>query len=140
MVDMIIYHNPDCGTSRNTLGLIRNAGIEPHVIEYLKSPPTRAMLKSLIARMDVPVRSIVRVKGTPYHELGGATLLPTRCACLPTGSTFLLAYRLKALISSACNGALMQLERQPRSRVRLPLSHPQPDDGNRPSAIAAHSH
>ena len=70
MVDIVVYHNPDCGTSRNTLGLIRNAGIEPHVIEYLKCPPTRAMLKSLIARMGVPVRSIVRVKGTPYHELG----------------------------------------------------------------------
>lgn len=69
MIDIIIYHNPDCGTSRNTLGLIRNAGIEPHVIEYLKCPPSRAMLKSLIARMGVPVRGVVRIKGTPYHEL-----------------------------------------------------------------------
>jgi arsenate reductase len=70
MDDVIIYHNPQCGTSRNTLGLIRNAGIEPHVIEYLKCPPSRTMLKSLIARMGVPVRDAVRIKGTPYHELG----------------------------------------------------------------------
>ncbi len=69
MIDVIIYHNPDCGTSRNTLGLIRNAGIEPHVIEYLKCPPNRAMLKSLIARMGVSVRDVVRAKGTPYHDL-----------------------------------------------------------------------
>jgi arsenate reductase len=54
-MDVIVYHNPDCGTSRNTLGLIRNAGIEPHVIEYLKTPPSRTMLKSLIGRMGVPV-------------------------------------------------------------------------------------
>jgi len=70
MIDVIIYHNPDCGTSRNTLGLIRNAGIEPHVIEYLKCPPSRVLLKSLIARMGVSVRHVVRVKGTPYHDLG----------------------------------------------------------------------
>jgi arsenate reductase len=70
MVDVIIYHNPDCGTSRNTLGLIRNAGIEPHVIEYLKCPPSQVLLKSLIARMGVSVRDVVRVKGTPYHDLG----------------------------------------------------------------------
>lgn len=70
MFDVIIYHNPDCGTSRNTLGLIRNAGIEPHVIEYLKCPPSRTMLKSLIARMSVSVRDLVRVKDTPYHALG----------------------------------------------------------------------
>jgi len=69
MTDVIIYHNPDCGTSRNTLGLIRNAGIEPHVIDYLKTPPSRALLKSLIARMGVSVRDVVRVKGTPYHDL-----------------------------------------------------------------------
>jgi arsenate reductase len=69
MIDVIIYHNPDCGTSRNTLGLIRNAGIEPHVIEYLKCPPSRVLLKSLIARMAVSVRHVVRVKGTPYHDL-----------------------------------------------------------------------
>ena len=68
--DIIIYHNPECGTSRNTLGMIRNAGIEPHVIEYLKTPPTRALLKSLIERMGVSVRSVVREKGTPFAELG----------------------------------------------------------------------
>jgi len=70
MSDVIVYHNPDCGTSRNTLGLIRNAGIEPHVIEYLKTPPSREMLKSLIARLGISMRALVREKGTPYHELG----------------------------------------------------------------------
>jgi arsenate reductase (glutaredoxin) len=70
MDDVIIYHNPDCGTSRNTLGLIRNAGIEPHVVEYLKCPPSRAMLQGLIARMGIAVRDLIRVKGTPYHDLG----------------------------------------------------------------------
>ena len=70
MDDVIIYHNPDCGTSRNTLGLIRNAGIEPHVIEYLKCPPSRAMLQALIARVGIAVRDLIRVKGTPYHDLG----------------------------------------------------------------------
>jgi arsenate reductase (glutaredoxin) len=69
-MDVIIYHNPDCGTSRNTLGLIRNAGIEPHVIEYLKTPPSRALLKQLIARMGIPVRALLREKGTPFSELG----------------------------------------------------------------------
>jgi arsenate reductase len=69
-LDVIIYHNPACGTSRNTLALIRNAGIEPHVIEYLKTPPSRAMLKSLIGRMGVPLREVIREKGTPYQELG----------------------------------------------------------------------
>ena len=69
-MDVIIYHNPDCGTSRNTLAMMRNAGIEPHVIEYLKTPPSRAMLKQLIARMSIPVRALLREKGTPYAELG----------------------------------------------------------------------
>jgi len=69
MSDVIIYHNEECDTSRNTLGLIRNAGIEPHVIEYLKTPPRRALLKSLIARMGVSVRDAIRAKGTPYHDL-----------------------------------------------------------------------
>lgn len=69
-MDVILYHNPACGTSRNTLGLIRNAGVEPHVVEYLKSPPSRALLASLIARMGVPVRSVLREKGTPFAELG----------------------------------------------------------------------
>jgi arsenate reductase len=70
MMDVIIYHNPDCGTSRNTLGLIRNAGIEPHIIEYLKTPPTRELLQQLIARMGISVRALFREKGTPFHELG----------------------------------------------------------------------
>ncbi|MCK1423395.1 arsenate reductase (glutaredoxin) [Bradyrhizobium sp. 180] len=69
-MDVIIYHNLDCGTSRNTLGMIRNAGIEPHVIEYLKTPPARALLKQLIERMGVPVRSVLREKGTPFNDLG----------------------------------------------------------------------
>jgi arsenate reductase len=70
MIDVIIYHNPECATSRNVLGLIRNAGIEPHVIEYLKCPPSRALLQSLIARMGISVRQLVRIKGTPYRDLG----------------------------------------------------------------------
>jgi len=69
-MDVIIYHNPQCGTSRNTLGLIRNAGIEPHVIEYTKTPPTRLLLRQLIARMGVSVRDVIREKGTPFQELG----------------------------------------------------------------------
>ena len=69
-MDVIIYHNPACGTSRNTLGLIRNAGVEPHIIEYLKTPPTRVMLADLIARMGVSVRSVMRQKGTLYVDLG----------------------------------------------------------------------
>ncbi len=68
-MDVVIYHNPGCGTSRNTLGLIRNAGIEPHVIEYLKSPPSRAMLIQLIARAGLTTRQLLRQKGTPYHAL-----------------------------------------------------------------------
>jgi arsenate reductase (glutaredoxin) len=70
LMDVVIYHNPDCGTSRNTLGLIRNAGVEPHVVEYLKTPPSRQMLQQLIARMNVTVRDLLREKGTPYAELG----------------------------------------------------------------------
>ncbi len=69
-MDVIIYHNPDCGTSRNTLAMIRNAGVEPHVIEYLKTPPSRDMLTQLIARMGISVRELLREKGTPYAELG----------------------------------------------------------------------
>jgi len=64
-----IYHNPACGTSRNVLGLIRNSGEEPTVIEYLKTPPDRETLKALIVAMGVPVREVLRVKGTPYEEL-----------------------------------------------------------------------
>ena len=70
MIDIIIYHNPDCGTSRNALGLIRNAGIEPHVVEYLKTPPSRALLEQLIARAGMTPRDLLREKGTPYAELG----------------------------------------------------------------------
>lgn len=65
-----IYHNPDCGTSRNTLALIRNSGVEPVVVEYLKTPPGRDELAALIRRMGIPVRDVLRRKGTPYAELG----------------------------------------------------------------------
>lgn len=69
-VDVILYHNPECGTSRNTLAMIRNAGIEPHVIEYLKTPPARALLVELIERAGLTPRALLREKGTPYAELG----------------------------------------------------------------------
>lgn len=65
-----IYHNPHCGTSRNTLALIRNAGIEPEVVEYLSSPPDREELKAMIAKAGLSVRQAIREKGTPYAELG----------------------------------------------------------------------
>lgn len=65
-----IYHNPACGTSRNTLGLIRNSGVEPQVIHYLETPPDRAHLERLIAALGLPVRDLLRKKGTPYAELG----------------------------------------------------------------------
>lgn len=70
MGEITIYHNPRCGTSRNTLGLIRNTGIEPQVIEYLRAPPDRATLLDLIGRMQVPVREVVRSKEALYAELG----------------------------------------------------------------------
>jgi arsenate reductase len=70
MTDVIIYHNPACGTSRNVLGLICNAGVEPTIVEYLKTPPSRDELVNLIARAGLKVREAVRIKGTPYHELG----------------------------------------------------------------------
>ena len=69
-VDIVIYHNPECGTSRNVLGLIRNAGIEPHVVEYLKTPPSRALLVDLVARAGMTPRDLLREKGTPFAELG----------------------------------------------------------------------
>ena len=69
-MDVIIYHNPACETSRNALSMIRNSGIEPHIIEYLKCPPTPRLLTQLIARAGLSVRQILREKGTPYHELG----------------------------------------------------------------------
>lgn len=65
-----IYHNPDCGTSRNTLGLIRNSGEEPQIIEYLKTPPSRDALRDLVARMGITVRDLLREKGTPHAALG----------------------------------------------------------------------
>ena len=68
--DIVIYHNPACGTSRNVLGLIRNAGIEPHVVEYLKTPPSRALLVELIDRAGITPRDLLRETGTPYAELG----------------------------------------------------------------------
>ena len=70
MSDITIYHNPACGTSRNTLGLIRNSGEEPAVIEYLKTPPTRATLLRLLADAGLSVRDVLREKGTPYAQLG----------------------------------------------------------------------
>ena len=68
--DIIIYHTPACGTSRNTLAMIRHAGIEPHVIEYLKTPPSRALLEQLIARSGIAPRALLRQKGTPFADLG----------------------------------------------------------------------
>lgn len=68
--DIIIYHNPACGTSRNTLALIREAGVEPQVIEYLKTPPTRETLRELVDRMGIPVRGLLRDKETAFAELG----------------------------------------------------------------------
>jgi arsenate reductase len=69
-MSVTIYHNPDCGTSRNTLAMIRNTGIEPVIIEYLKTPPDRDVLKNLIARAGLTVRAVLREKGTPYADLG----------------------------------------------------------------------
>jgi len=70
MAAITIYHNPACGTSRNTLALIRSSGIEPEVIEYLKTPPTKAKLLHLLAAMGITARELLREKGTPYAELG----------------------------------------------------------------------
>ncbi|WP_339915548.1 arsenate reductase (glutaredoxin) [uncultured Brevundimonas sp.] len=69
-MDIVIYHNPACGTSRNTLALIRHAGIEPHVIEYLTTPPSRTLVKQLAARMGLTIGDLLREKGTPHAELG----------------------------------------------------------------------
>ncbi|EFG9153064.1 arsenate reductase (glutaredoxin), partial [Escherichia coli] len=68
-MDIIIYHNPACGTSRNVLAMIRNAGVEPHVIEYLKSPPSRAMVAELARRAGQPLWALLREKDTPFAEL-----------------------------------------------------------------------
>jgi arsenate reductase len=70
MSQITIYHNPNCGTSRNTLELIRNSGEEPTVIEYLQTPPDRTTLIGLIKDMGIEVRALLRIKGTPYEELG----------------------------------------------------------------------
>jgi len=69
-MSVTIYHNPDCGTSRNTLAMIRQSGVEPEIIEYLKTPPSRERLKDLIAEMGISVRDLLRQRGTPYHDLG----------------------------------------------------------------------
>ena len=69
-MSVTIYHNPDCGTSRNTLAMIRQSGVEPTIIEYLKTPPSREKLVELIKAMGIPVRALIREKGTPFHELG----------------------------------------------------------------------
>lgn len=69
-MSITIYHNPNCGTSRNTLAMIREAGVEPDIIEYLKTPPSREELLGLINRMGIPVRDLLRQKGTPHDELG----------------------------------------------------------------------
>ena len=70
MTDIVIFHNPSCETSRNTLALIRHAGFEPRVIEYLKTPPSKQALRALLAAMGIPVRAMLRENGTPYAELG----------------------------------------------------------------------
>ena len=69
MPKITIYHNTNCGTSRNVLALIRNSGVEPEVVEYLKNPPGRDKLLELVAQLDIPVRELLRQKGTPYDEL-----------------------------------------------------------------------
>lgn len=70
MTDITIYHNPKCGTSRNTLAMIRNSGVEPQVIEYLKTPPSRQELMTLVTAMGLSLRDVLRQKGTPFDELG----------------------------------------------------------------------
>ena len=67
--DITIYHNPNCGTSRNVLAMIRNSGAEPHVVEYLKTPLNAEQLTALVQQLDIPVRDLLRQKGTPYEEL-----------------------------------------------------------------------
>lgn len=69
MADVTIYHNPDCGTSRNTLAILRHAGIEPKVVEYLKTPPSKEELRKMLADAGLSVRDVLREKGTPYGEL-----------------------------------------------------------------------
>lgn len=86
-MEVIIYHNPACETSRNVLALIRHAGIEPHIIEYLKCPPTRAKLVQMLAQAGISVRYVLREKGTPYHDLGLGDLSLTDEALLDAIAT-----------------------------------------------------
>jgi arsenate reductase (glutaredoxin) len=79
-MSVTIYHNPDCGTSRNTLAMIRQSGTEPDIVEYLKNPPSRARLMELIKAMEIPVRALLREKGTPYAELGLANGQTINCS------------------------------------------------------------
>jgi arsenate reductase (glutaredoxin) len=81
-MDVIIYHNPKCGTSRNVLGLIRNAGVEPHIIEYLKTPPTRVMVSQLAARTGQPLRALLRAKEQAFRDLNLSDLAVTDDALL----------------------------------------------------------
>ena len=81
-MDVIIYHNPACETSRNVLAMIRNAGVEPHIVEYFKCPPTRLLLTQLLGRAGLTVRQILRDKGAPFDDLGLADLSLTDAALL----------------------------------------------------------
>ena len=114
-VDVVIYHNPECGTSRNVLGLIRNAGIEPHVIEYLKTPPSRALLVELINRAGITPRELLREKGTPYAELalGDPALSDDTLVDLLRADGFDLARRTVAKYREAIGiGSSVQRRRQ----------------------------
>ncbi|WP_246591459.1 hypothetical protein [Aminobacter anthyllidis] len=101
-MDVTIYHNPARGTSRNTLALIRNAGVEPTVIEYLKTPPTRAVLQELISSAGLAVREAIRQKGTPYAELGldDLTLKPASASTCWTDGLVAARSRSRAKTSS----------------------------------------
>lgn len=83
MTDIVIYHNPECGTSRNALAMIHNAGIEPHVVEYLKTPPSRALLESLIERAGISPRALLREKGTRPCAPRPGSPRSSRAACAP---------------------------------------------------------
>ena len=81
-MDIIVYHNPACGTSRNVLGLIRNAGVEPHVVEYLKTPPSRAMLRQLLSRMGISARDLLRTNVPEFSQMGLAAAEVSESAIL----------------------------------------------------------
>lgn len=88
MTPITIFHNPACGTSRNVLALIRNSGVEPRVVEYLKQPPSRDELVQMLAAMQMPVRALLRREGTPYDELGlDAPTGPTNSCWTSSSST-----------------------------------------------------